>query len=102
MSAAKIRLRLQSLGAQSGNGQIHALHLNRRRVKLEESKAKLRERSARWRLRRYWNGSKVKNPKRLVAFVNQQAKQALPDSRIEEAWEKTPVTTIQQASVILT
>jgi integrase len=29
---------------------------------------------------------------RLVAFVNQQAKQAQQDSRIEEAWEKTPVT----------
>jgi len=29
---------------------------------------------------------------RLVAFVTQQAKQAQQDSRIEEAWEKTPVT----------
>lgn len=29
---------------------------------------------------------------RLVAFVNQQAKQAQHDSRIEDAWAKTPVT----------
>jgi hypothetical protein len=29
---------------------------------------------------------------RLVAFVNQQAKQTQQDSRVEEAWVETPVT----------
>jgi hypothetical protein len=36
--------------------------------------------------------SKRRIQQRLVAFVNQQAKQTQQDSRIEDAWAKTPVT----------